>query len=30
MTITRFQKMNIELGELCEPIAPLCNSKNDA
>ena len=22
--------MDIELGELCEPIAPLCNSKNDA
>jgi hypothetical protein len=30
MTKTRFQKMNIELKELCEPIAPLCNSKNDA
>src|SRR5450759_5258171 len=30
MTKTRFQKMGIELGELCEPIAPLCNSKNDA
>ena len=30
MTKARFQKMNIELGELCEPIAPLCNSKNDA
>jgi hypothetical protein len=30
MTKARFQKMDIELGELCEPIAPLCNSKNDA
>jgi hypothetical protein len=30
MTKERFQKMEIELGELCEPIAPLCNSKNDA
>jgi hypothetical protein len=30
MTKTRFQKMNIELKELCEPIATLCNSKNDA
>src|SRR5450759_4837042 len=30
MTKARFQKMRIELGELCEPIAPLCNSKNDA
>jgi hypothetical protein len=29
MTKTRFQKMGIELGELREPIAPLCNSKND-
>ena len=29
MTKARFQKINIELGELCEPIAPLCNSKND-
>jgi hypothetical protein len=30
MTKARFQKMDIELGELYEPIAPLCNSKNDA
>ena len=30
MTKARFLKMEIELGELCEPIAPLCNSKNDA
>jgi hypothetical protein len=30
MTKERFQKMDIELGELCEPIAPLSNSKNDA
>ena len=30
MTKARFQKMEIELGELYEPIAPLCNSKNDA
>jgi hypothetical protein len=30
MTKARLQKMDIELGELCEPIAPLCNSKNDA
>jgi hypothetical protein len=29
-TKARFQKMDIELGELCEPIAPLCNSKNEA
>ena len=29
MTKARFQKIEIELGELCEPIAPLCNSKND-
>ena len=29
MTKARFQKMGIELGELCEPIAPLCNAKND-
>ena len=29
MTKTRFHKMGIELGELREPIAPLCNSKND-
>jgi hypothetical protein len=29
MTKERFQKMDIELGELCEPIAPLCNSKKD-
>ena len=29
MTKARFQKMNIELGKLCESIAPLCNSKND-
>jgi hypothetical protein len=29
MTKTRFQKMGIELGELREPIAPLCNSKNN-
>jgi hypothetical protein len=25
----RFQKMGIELGELREPTAPLCNAKND-
>ena len=30
MTKATFQKMSIELGKLCEPIAPLCNSKNDA
>jgi hypothetical protein len=30
MTKERFQKMEIELGELCESIAPLCNSKSDA
>ena len=30
MTKARFQKMNIELEEVCQPIAPLCNSKNDA
>lgn len=30
MTKARFQKMDIELGELCEPIVPLCNSKNNA
>jgi hypothetical protein len=30
MTKERFQKMDIELGELYEPIAPLCNLKNDA
>ena len=30
ITKARFQKMDIDLGELCEPIAPLCNSKNDA
>ena len=29
MTKARFQKMEIELGELCEPIAPLCNSRKD-
>jgi hypothetical protein len=29
MTKARFQKMDIELGDLREPIAPLCNSKND-
>jgi hypothetical protein len=29
MTKTRLQKMDIELGELREPIAPLCNAKND-
>jgi hypothetical protein len=29
MTKARFHKMGIELGELREPIAPLCNSKND-
>ena len=29
MTKTRFQKMSIELGELREPIAPLCNSKTN-
>ena len=30
MTKARFQKMDIESGELYEPIAPLYNSKNDA
>jgi cellulose biosynthesis protein BcsQ len=30
MTKARFQKMDTKLGELREPIAPLCNSKNDA
>jgi hypothetical protein len=30
MTKARFQKMDIELGELYEPIASLYNSKNDA
>ena len=30
MMKARFHKMDIELGELSEPIAPLCNSKNDA
>jgi hypothetical protein len=29
MTQTKLEKMNIELGELREPIAPLCNAKND-
>jgi hypothetical protein len=29
MTKSRLQKMNMELGELREPIAPLCNSKTD-
>jgi hypothetical protein len=29
MTKARFQKMGIELKELREPIAPLCNSKTD-
>jgi hypothetical protein len=29
MTKTRLQKMDIELGELREPIAPLYNAKND-
>jgi hypothetical protein len=29
MTKARLQKMDIELGEFYEPIAPLCNSKND-
>jgi hypothetical protein len=29
MTKTRLQKMDIELGELREPIAFLCNAKND-
>jgi hypothetical protein len=29
MTQTRLEKMNIELGELREPIALLCNAKND-
>ena len=29
MTKNRFQKMGIELGELREPIAPLCNSKTN-
>jgi hypothetical protein len=29
MTKTRLQKMDIELGELRDPIAPLCNAKND-
>jgi hypothetical protein len=30
MTKERFQKMDIELGELYEPIVPLCSSKSDA
>jgi hypothetical protein len=29
LTKVRFHKMNIDLGELREPIASLCNSKND-
>jgi hypothetical protein len=29
MTQTRLQKMDIELGELREPISPLCNAKNN-
>jgi hypothetical protein len=29
MSKARFHKMGIELGELREPIAPLCNAKND-
>jgi hypothetical protein len=29
MTKSRFQRMDIELGELREPIAPLCNPMND-
>ena len=29
MTKSRLQKMDIELGDLREPIAPLCNAKND-
>jgi hypothetical protein len=29
MSKARFQKTGIKLGELREPIAPLCNSKND-
>jgi hypothetical protein len=29
MSKARFHKMGIELGELREPIVPLCNSKND-
>ena len=29
MTTTRLVKMDIELGELCEPIALLCNSQKD-
>ena len=29
MTSARLQKMNIELGDLREPIAPLCNTKNE-
>jgi hypothetical protein len=29
MTKEKFQKMDIELGELWEPIVPLCNAKNN-
>ena len=29
MTKTRLHKMDIELGDLREPIAPLCNAKKD-
>ena len=29
MTKKRLSKMDIELGDLREPIAPLCNAKND-
>ena len=29
MTQARLQKMDIELGDLREPIAPLCNAKKD-
>jgi chaperonin GroEL (HSP60 family) len=29
MTKSRFQRMSIKLGELCESIAPFCNAKNN-
>jgi hypothetical protein len=29
MTKTKLQRMDIELGELWEPIEPLCNARND-
>ena len=29
MTKSKFQRMDIELGESREPIAPLCNANND-